>query len=47
MDLFGKIVKLVDLFQQVGDPAVQYDPVHAALPWAGVRCLLQVRYKPK
>lgn len=41
-DLFGKIVKSIDLFKQVGDVAVQYDPVHAALPWAGVRFLLQV-----
>jgi hypothetical protein len=43
VDLFSKIVKWVDLFKQVGDTAVQYDPVHAALPWAGFRFLLQVR----
>lgn len=42
VDLFGKIVKWIDLFKQVGDMAVQYDPVHAALPWAGIRFLLQV-----
>lgn len=42
MDLFRKIVKWIDLFKQVGDTVVQYDPVHAALPWAGVRFLLQV-----
>jgi hypothetical protein len=42
MDLFGKVIKWIDLFKQVGDAAVQYDPVHAALPWAGVRFLLQV-----
>jgi len=42
VDLFGKIIKWIDLFKQVGDVAVQYDPVHAALPWAGVRFLLQV-----
>jgi hypothetical protein len=42
MDLFGKIVKCIDLFKQVGDAALQYDPVHTALPWAGVRFLLQV-----
>jgi hypothetical protein len=41
-DLFGKIVKWIDLFKQVGDTAIQYDQVHAALPWAGVRFLLQV-----
>ena len=42
VDLFSKIVKWIDLFKQVGDTVVQYDPVHAALPWAGVRFLLQV-----
>ena len=26
----------------VGDMAVQYDPVHAALPWALIRFLLKV-----
>jgi hypothetical protein len=40
--LFSKLVKWIDLFKQVGDVAVQYDPVHAVLPWAGVRFLLQV-----
>ncbi|KAH6665987.1 hypothetical protein B0J14DRAFT_678599 [Halenospora varia] len=42
VDLFSKIVKWIDLFKQVGDAAVQYDPVYAALPWAGVRFLLQI-----
>jgi hypothetical protein len=42
VDLFGKIVHWINLFKQVGDTLVQYDPVHAALPWAGVRFLLQV-----
>ena len=37
--LVGWIVK----FKEVGDIAVQYDPVHAALPWAGVRFILLVR----
>ncbi len=41
-DLFSKIVVWVDRFKQVGDIAVQYDPAHAALPWAGVRFLLIV-----
>jgi hypothetical protein len=41
-DLFAKVVKWIDLFKQIGDNAVQYDPVHAALPWAAVRFLLQV-----
>lgn len=41
-DLFSKIVTWIDRFREVGDIAVQYDPAHAALPWAGVRFLLQV-----
>jgi hypothetical protein len=41
-DLFDKVIKWIDLFKQVGDVAVQYDPAHAALPWAGVRFVLQV-----
>jgi hypothetical protein len=41
-DIFDKFVKWVDLFKQAGDVAVQYDPAHASLPWAGVRFVLQV-----
>ncbi|KAF2796410.1 hypothetical protein K505DRAFT_415804, partial [Melanomma pulvis-pyrius CBS 109.77] len=41
-DVFEKIVRWVDTFKQIGDVAVQYDPAHAALPWAGIRFLLQV-----
>ncbi|KAF9891898.1 hypothetical protein FE257_002861 [Aspergillus nanangensis] len=41
-DLFAKIVKWIDHFKQVGDVAVQYDPMHASLPWAGIRFLLEV-----
>ena len=41
-DLLGKIVSWVNLFKQIGDNAVQYDPQHAALPWAGIRFVLQV-----
>jgi hypothetical protein len=41
-DLFEKVIKWIDAFKLVGDNAVQYDPVHAALPWAGVRFVLEV-----
>jgi hypothetical protein len=41
-DILAKIIKWIDLFKQIGDVAVQYDPAHAALPWAGVRFILQV-----
>ncbi|KAK4692260.1 hypothetical protein P7C71_g4908, partial [Lecanoromycetidae sp. Uapishka_2] len=36
-DLFGKIVVWIDRFKEIGDIVVQYDPAHAALPWAGVK----------
>ena len=41
--VLDNVVDFVKRFRDVGDAAVQYDPVHAALPWAGVRLLLQVR----
>lgn len=41
-DLLEKIIRWLDYFKAVGDAAVQYDPTHAALPWAGVRFLLNV-----
>jgi hypothetical protein len=42
-DQLEKIVGWVEKFKRIGDLAVQYDPGHAALPWAGVRFFLQVR----
>ncbi|KAI1421122.1 ankyrin repeat and SOCS box protein 7 [Xylaria sp. FL1777] len=41
-DLLGKIISWVNKFKEVGDTAVQYDPVHAALPWAVIRFFLQM-----
>jgi hypothetical protein len=41
-DLADKILSWIDKFKAIGDIIVQYDPSHAALPWAGVRLLLQV-----
>ncbi|RPB27796.1 hypothetical protein L211DRAFT_802387 [Terfezia boudieri ATCC MYA-4762] len=35
-----RLVQWITKFMQVGDIAIQYDPVHAALPWAGVRFIL-------
>jgi len=43
-DLFEKVIKWINLFKEAGDMAIQYDPVHAALPWAGVRFILQVSH---
>lgn len=42
-DVFEKVIRWLDTFKQVGDVAVQYDPAHAALPWAAIRLILQVR----
>jgi len=41
-DIFAKIATWVQKFVQIGDTIMQYDPGHAALPWAAVRFLLQV-----
>lgn len=42
-DLAEKVIFGINKFKEIGDVAVNFDPVHAALPWAGVRFLLQVR----
>lgn len=44
-DVFQKILFAIEKFKQVGDLAVNVDPVHASLPWAGVRLLLEVGLK--
>ena len=41
--VFDSILTWVEKFIVVGDTVVQYDPGHAALPWAAVRMVLQVR----
>jgi hypothetical protein len=43
-DQLEKVAEWVNKFKEVGDCAVQYDPAHASLPWAGVRFFLQVRH---
>ncbi|KAJ9405424.1 hypothetical protein DTO045G8_6827 [Paecilomyces variotii] len=40
-DIMEKIVQWIRRFREIGDTVVQYDPGHAALPWAAVRFLLQ------
>jgi hypothetical protein len=40
--LVDKTVKILNKFVGVGDVAVSFDPVHAALPWAAVRFVLVV-----
>lgn len=41
-DVLEKIVAWIHRFKETGDTLVQYDPSHAALPWAAVRFLLQM-----
>lgn len=41
-DVSAKSAKWIERFIEVGDAAVQYDPAHAALPWAAIRFLLKV-----
>lgn len=41
-DVLEKFLRWLDVFKEIGDVAVQYDPTHAALPWAGIRLILQV-----
>ena len=40
--LFKRIAEWVNRFKDVGDILIQYDPQHAAIPWAAVRFVLQV-----
>lgn len=44
-DVMAKVVYWVKMFVQVGDQIASFDQAHAALPWAAVRFLLQVRCK--
>ncbi|KAL7915797.1 hypothetical protein GGI35DRAFT_6785 [Trichoderma velutinum] len=37
-----RTISILNQFISVGDVAVSYDPVHAALPWAAVRAVLVV-----
>ncbi|KAI5813890.1 hypothetical protein BZA77DRAFT_389541 [Pyronema omphalodes] len=36
-----KLLNWIDKFKEIGDIVVQYDPAHAALPWAAFRFLLK------
>ena len=43
-DVLDKVFTWVEKFKEIEDIVVQYDPTHAALPWAGVRFLLQASF---
>ena len=38
-----KVIHWLNRFKAVGDVAVNADPIHAGLPWAGIRLVLEVR----
>ncbi|KAF7125236.1 hypothetical protein CNMCM5793_001414 [Aspergillus hiratsukae] len=40
-DLLAKVASWAIKFRDMGDLLIQMDPVHAALPWVGVRFLIQ------
>lgn len=42
-DVLQKVSRWIKKFVEVGDMVVQYDTGHAALPWALLRLVLQVR----
>ncbi|KAF8532825.1 hypothetical protein BDD12DRAFT_901557 [Trichophaea hybrida] len=44
-DVGRKVLQWVDKFKEIGDIIVQYHPGHAALPWAGFRFLLKVKFR--
>jgi hypothetical protein len=40
--LANNVVKFIDKFKDVGDLLSSLDPIHAGLPWAGIKILLEV-----
>ncbi|KAK8210552.1 hypothetical protein IWZ01DRAFT_282754 [Phyllosticta capitalensis] len=44
-DILSKLAVWTTQFVAIGDAIVQYDPGHAALPWAAIRFLLLVTVK--
>ena len=48
-DPLGRIVAWINKFRDVGTIMMQYDPTHAAIPWAAIRFVLEVspgNYRP-
>ena len=41
-DVADRTIFWLDRFKAVGDVAVNADPIHAGLPWAGLRLILEV-----
>ena len=41
-DPFARIAAWINKFRDVGTIMMQYDPTHAAIPWAAIRFVLEV-----
>lgn len=46
-DVLGKIASWIKKFEPLGDAAAHFGPVHASLPWTGVKFLIEVRMRYK
>ncbi|KAK5627729.1 hypothetical protein RRF57_003444 [Xylaria bambusicola] len=46
-EVTSNIIIWLNKFKEVGDTLVQYDPAHAALPWAAVRFILRAAISTK
>jgi hypothetical protein len=46
-DRADKVIKWVDQFKSIGDGLASLDPIHAGLPWAGVKFLLSIAVAEK
>jgi len=43
LDEADNVMLWLDRFKQVGDVAMRANPIHASIPWVGIRLLLEVR----
>ncbi|KAI1821320.1 hypothetical protein F4861DRAFT_477153 [Xylaria intraflava] len=41
-DVLDKMVRWIRRFEKVGDVAAGFEPLHASLPWAGVKFLIEI-----
>lgn len=45
-DVFDKILRWIDIFEEVYRDLAQYNSQHVTLPWTGITFVLQVRIPP-
>lgn len=41
-EVTNRILDWLDKFKEIGNLVSSFDPIHSALPWAGIRFILQV-----